>query len=310
MPAEYQPLFIIGSPRSGTTMLQVLLGEHPQVSTTVELTVFRRYVAPWLDTWDEEKRNSAEGRWHQGLPFVWERDETAAYLKGFVDGVYTKLLARKAGATHILDKHPTNALFLPLIREFLPHARFIHVIRDGRDVACSMISAAQKIGYGTHTIRDSALAWKKHVLAAREGKCYKKDYHEVRYERLINDTTAHREILEFCGLSYDENWVKTVLEENTFEKMKAARRTGDASVKSSEAHYRSGRAGGWKDSFSNLDAFEFERLAGDLLRELGYETSTGWWKRSPLAGFITPAMAAARRKFKSALPLFARKAAA
>ena len=43
-------LFIIGSPRSGTTMLQILLASHPQVASTVEQTVFNNYVAQWLET--------------------------------------------------------------------------------------------------------------------------------------------------------------------------------------------------------------------------------------------------------------------
>src|SRR4051794_12960674 len=98
MSQDFLPLFIIGSPRSGTTMLQVIIGEHPLVATTVELTLYRFYVAPLLKKWDEEKENSDTGRWHQGLPFVWKREELAAFLHEFTDRVYRKLLASKPGA--------------------------------------------------------------------------------------------------------------------------------------------------------------------------------------------------------------------
>ncbi len=282
-------------------MLQILLGEHPQVSTTVELTLFTRYAMPWLTTWDEEKRNSLEGKWHQGLPFVWEREEVAAFLKTFVDRIYSKLQEKKPGATHILDKYPGNSMVVPLIRNFLPEARFIHVIRDGRDVACSMISAAEKIGFGTRTIRDSAYAWKRHFLAAQEARSYGRDYLEVRYEDLIgNGMETYRQVLNFCGLSYDEKWVASVIENNSFEKMKAARRVADSSVKAREGHYRSGRAGGWKETLSIDDRFEFERAAGDLLRELGYETSSEWWQESAVANLMTRVRSEIRRRVRNA----------
>ncbi len=280
-------------------MLQVLLGEHPQVSTTVEITLFTRYVSPWLKTWDEEKRNSVEGRWNQGLPFVWEREEVASFLKDFIQRVYAKLQARKPGATHVLDKNPTNAMQTSVIRDFQPNARFVHVIRDGRDVACSMVSAAQKIGFGTSTIRESAVAWKRHVLAAREAARYGSDYMEVRYEALVRDgVSAYQGVLEFCGLKYEKEWIASVIENNTFGKMKAARRTGDPTIQSNEAHYRSGTAGTWKEVLSVDEGLDFERLAGDLLRELGYETSTAWWETSPSAAWLARLRAEARRRLR------------
>ena len=50
-------IFIVGSPRSGTTMLQILLASHPQVASTVEQTLYQHYVKQWLDTWESEVRN-------------------------------------------------------------------------------------------------------------------------------------------------------------------------------------------------------------------------------------------------------------
>jgi Sulfotransferase family len=277
-------------------MLQVILGEHPQVATTVELTVFRRYAAPWIETWEEEKSNSEEGRWDQGLPFVWDRPKLIGFLQQFVDGVYEQLLASKLGATHVLDKHPGNALYTKLIREFLPEARFIHVIRDGRDVACSMMSAAKKIGFGTKEVGDSAEVWKRQVFGAREAAQVPERYLEVRYEDLLSQgVPAYRRVLDFCELKCEPGWIEAILEANTFEKMKEARRTGDPGVQAKQAHYRKGRAGSWLEDLSSAEAFEFEQHAGDLLRELGYETSLNWWQRSPLDPIIVPAVSRLKR---------------
>jgi hypothetical protein len=289
MLTQFQPLFIIGSPRSGTTMLQVLLGEHPQVATTVELTVIRRYAAPWLETWSDEKKSSVEGRWDQGLPFVWDRSELVSFLREFMGRVYGQLLASKPGASHILDKHPGNAMYTSLINELLPDARFIHVIRDGRDVACSMVSAAQKMGFGTKTIAASAQAWKRHVIAARDAVGFEGRYLEIRYEDLLSDgSAAYRRVLDFCKLRYEPEWIEATLGANTFDKMKQARRSGDPAIPLNEAHYRKGRAGAWADELSGVDRFDFENHAGNLLRELGYESDGNWWRRSALDSIIAP----------------------
>ena len=276
-------------------MLQVLLGEHPQVATTVEMTLYRFYAAPWLEAWDMEKRNSTEGRWHQGLPFVWERDRLKAFLQDFTAQVYRQLLDGKPGATHVLDKHPPNAMHVGLIRDFWPNARFIHMIRDGRDVVCSMISAARKMGYGTTTIASSARSWRDYVAAARKAAEFGDDYLEVRYEDLLRDgASAYTKVLDFCRLPYATEWLESTLAANTFEKMKSSRRTGNPEVQSRSEHYRKGRAGTWKEEHSTLDAFEVDREAGDLLRQLGYADDRNWWKATPLDSALYPALSTLR----------------
>jgi hypothetical protein len=252
-----------------------------------------------LKKWDEEKENSDKGRWHQGLPFVWKREELAAFLHEFTDRVYRKLLASKPGATHVLDKHPPNAMHVELIRSQWPNARFLHVIRDGRDVACSMISAAKRIGFGARTVPAAAAAWRDYIAAARKAAIYGSDYLEVCYEDLLKDgQSAYGRVLDFCGLPHDPGWVERTLEANTFDKMKEARRTGDPSFKSSEAHYRKGQAGGWREELSAKERFEFDRRAGDLLRELGYETTADWWKKGAIDGTLFPLLAAIRDRLR------------
>ncbi len=290
-------VFIIGAPRSGTTMLQVLLGEHPQVATTVELTLFRRYLAPWLETYEDEQRNSREKGWHQGLPFVWEEPELIEFLREFIERVYAKVLARKSAATHLLDKHPGNSSFTAHIRRIVPSARFIHVIRDGRDVACSMIAAARTRGFGAGTAAGAAVDWKKNVLAAREAAVNGETYLEFRYEEFLRDpAVGYARVLDFCGLPYEQRWLEETVTANSFDKMKAARRTGDPGVPSSETHYRRGGSGNWREEFTPLDRFQFQRVAGALLRELGYETNPDWWKGRAWDGWLLPLRARLSRR--------------
>jgi hypothetical protein len=277
-------------------MLQVLLSEHPRVATTVELTLFTRYVPAWLQTFEEEEVNHRQKGWAQGLPFCWRRDDLIGFLKDFIMQTYGRVLAQKPGATHLLDKHPANAFQIDRIRELIPRARFIHIIRDGRDVACSMVAARRTRGFGTGTIIESAAAWKRHLEAASQAAKFGPDYFEIRYEEFLRDPLAgYTRLLDFCRLPYEQSWVEQLLAANTFEKMKAARRTGDPKVQSGETHYRRGKAGSWREEMSSYDAYQFNRIAGHLLRELNYESSADWWTRSPIGDLLVRARATARR---------------
>jgi hypothetical protein len=132
-----------------------------------------------------------------------------------------------------------------------------------------------------------------YVNAARRAAAFGEDSLEVRYEELLSDgIDAYAKVLNFCRLPHTAEWVKSTLEANTFDKMKQARRTGDPSLQSNEAHYRKGKAGSWQNELSPRQRFEFERRAGELLRELKYESATDWWKTSALNGTVFPILAA------------------
>ena len=292
-------LFIIGAPRSGTTMLQILLGQHPQVATTVELTLFSRYLGPWLKTWDEEVENLREKKWQQGLPFVFDETEFLDLARSLLEQTYAKVLAPKPAATHLLDKHPGYSLHVAAIRRLLPRARFIHVLRDGRDVALSMVSAREKMGFGAATLPEAAVAWKRFVQAAREAAGDVATYLEVRYEDLLaRGVEACAEVLAFCGLPAERAWIEETLAANTFEKMRDRGAAADPRAKLDAGHYRKGETGGWRTEMRVRDRFEFDRLAGDLLGELGY-AQPGWWADSAAERVLQPLRHGLRRRGRS-----------
>ena len=175
-------IFIVGSPRSGTTMLQILLASHPQAASTVEQTLYQHYLAPWLDAWAGEVRNISARGWKLGLPMLMREEEFHGVLRDFLGRAYAKVLALKPAATHIIDKHPGYSAQVRTIRRFLPRARFIHIVRDGRDVAASSVAVHAKMGFGPGTVRGAAAKWKRFLLAAREAAEFAPDYLEIRYE--------------------------------------------------------------------------------------------------------------------------------
>jgi hypothetical protein len=285
---DQQFLFIIGSPRSGTSWLQLMLGSHPDVCTTVELRIFSDYTSPLIRAWSEESGNITSGRWHQGLPVLWSEEEFHLFLRAFLEKVYARVWAAKPQATHILDKYPSYARYVTEINQLCPNARFIHVLRDGRDVAVSMLAARKQIGFGQSSIAAAAREWKESVLKAREAARLTNRYLEVRYEEMLADTASSlRRVFDFCGLLAGAELIAQIEEQCRFETAKASRATPVPGIKEPEGHYRRGKVGSWRDEMSPLSGYVFDRAAGDLLRELGY-AQRKWWARSPLQSFMVP----------------------
>jgi hypothetical protein len=112
-------VFIIGSPRSGTTVLGEILDKHKNISQWYE---------PYF-VWDRHFRNSPND----------ERTAEDATSK-VQNQIYADFInyKRKINSKIVVDKSPRNSLKIPFILEIFPKARFIHIVRDGRDVTLSI----------------------------------------------------------------------------------------------------------------------------------------------------------------------------
>ena len=168
-----------------------MLGAHPSVCTFAELKLYDSYIAPWIKAWEGQISLQKYDDF-SGLPTVWSEEELYDFLREFLTRVYERVLATKPEATILLDKHPGYSDHVEYINRLIPNARFIHVIRDGRDVVASLLAASQGWGklWAPKDVESAASIWKKHVLAAREAHKYDGRYLEVRYEELL--TALHR----------------------------------------------------------------------------------------------------------------------
>lgn len=268
-------VFIIGAPRSGTTWLSRMLGEHPGIAALPdELTLFSRYLAPAHESFQREKRHIDRGDWRQGLPLLYTEQEFDEGLKAIIRSVYQRVVSRKPEAALILDKHPAYTHHLPLMEHLIPGARYIHVLRDGRDTAISMLSARRRMGFGARTMEDAAKEWALSVQRARaHGRAVGADrYMELRYEQLLGDTSSGlATILRFCGLPEDPRWCESVAEQFRFDRRQVS--GGDAALNA----LREQPGAIWRSRMSIRQRFVFDRVAGAWLVHAGY-AAAGWWK--------------------------------
>jgi hypothetical protein len=282
-------VFIVGCPRSGTTLLQRLLDSHPLLAITPE--------THWIPRWYENrgaKEITPEGLVTRKLvrkllafpkfrelginqaevePLIEPRG-TVPYSR-FISALFD-LYGQKRGKLLVGDKTPGYARNLATLHALWPAAKLVHLIRDGRDVCLSLLSWQRarnwKAGQGLARFRAwaespvcaAALWWDWHVRLARDASLSIGPgvYTEVRYEALVADPqTECRKLCAFLRIPYDG-------EMNRLCESRA--KEGNAG---DEKHTWRPITPGLRDWQSHMPAKDvelFEAAASDLLDELGY----------------------------------------
>jgi hypothetical protein len=292
--ADIPAVYVIGAPRSGTTWLQLMLGSHPQVATPVELAFFSDYAAPWYEKWERQCAGGSgeikPAYW--GLPAALTEAELEEVIGLVVERIYHAVLGSKPGATLVVEKDPQYCGCVDVILRTVPHARFVHVLRDGRDVACSMMRVAQSWGsvWAPERPRAAGELWRDCVRAAQAAQAAPGGYLEVRYEDLLADGGPGllREALAFCGVDDDPDLAARLYERYRYpthrkEEVLSGGLTwgGEAARVAADVGFPDdfigpGTAGRWKTELGPEDRQAFDSVAGDLLVELGYEPDTSW----------------------------------
>jgi len=282
--------FIGGATRSGTTLLRLMLDAHPEVAIPSEThfvaEIISRCVAGPATAGELAAIATGHRRWGD---FGLEPEEYAERVRALEPltaaeaiRAFYRLYARKQGKPRWGDKTPGYIRKTVPIQRVLPEARFIHMIRDGRDVALSVLP----LGFGPSTVTEAAELWVRRVSMGRRQAPAANHYTEVSYEELITDTEASlRRVCEFIELDYDPAMLAyhERASERLAEKARDLPKEGgrmqpaEARIAShalaSEAP-RADRVGRWRREMDPADVAAYERIAGDLLAELGYELAT------------------------------------
>ena len=159
----------------------------------------------------------------------------------------------------------------------MPDAKFVHVIRDGRDVAVSVAAARStwsRFGQtsGSGTVEEIAGLWSDAMLARDHSQTLLGErLLEVRYEEVRADPAgACRQLFAHCGMPQDEGLVAEAV---------GATELGRYGEPGEDRAVRTGLVGQWRDRFGVRDARTFERRAGEALRATGYESDPRWWRQ-------------------------------
>ncbi len=276
-------VFVVGCPRSGTTLLQRLLDAHPELAVINETLWITReaerrkvvtregFVTPELvSRLFEYRRFRRLDIPREEVERLLDSDAPVSYPR-FVSGIFDTY-GEQRGKRLVGDKSPGYVREMATLHALWPEAKFIHLIRDGRDVWLSVAGwkkADRSVGqFATWTedpVATTALWWERSVRLGREAGASVSAtlYHEVRYEDLVADPGREcRAVCDFLGLSYDE----------------AMLRFYEGRTRDLEPGLPSKRAWlpptpglrDWKEQMAPDDVERFEAVAGDLLDELGY----------------------------------------
>jgi glycosyltransferase involved in cell wall biosynthesis len=259
-------IFICGAQRSGNTLMRAMLDSHPRICSGQELKVlphiahlYQQITGPY-DFVLENYGNSLSDV--QGL------------FRQLIDGL-TEKFRRAEGKQRWAEKTPQNVQYMVTLGEIFPEAQFIHMLRDGRDVACSLVTmnwSRPETGLRlefTRTMSNAATHWRDTVITARrqsEHPSLAGRVLEVRYEALVTETDAimHR-VLGFLG----EEWNDAVLSHHTRDRShdREQRNPGMEGILRPVDESAVGR---WQRDMTEHDKAAFKAQAGQLLTELGY----------------------------------------
>jgi hypothetical protein len=274
--------FLVGCGRSGTTLLRAMFDAHADVCVPDEVAFVVRYARPhramqygWPRRFDAGRcvelivGDSSFRRW----PITAEDARAAVHETvptSFADTIRTlyALVAAHRGKPRYADKTPMHVLHLPRLARLFPEARFVHVIRDGRDVARSY----QSVEWGPSTAEEAALRWRRSVAHGRRSgaRLGAGRYREIRYEQLVTEPEpVLRELCRFFELDWDD---RVLHHHEQAERVVAATRFPGA-------HRRvllppTPGLRDWRREMPAADVAGFEAIAGRLLDELGYGCST------------------------------------
>jgi Sulfotransferase family len=266
------PLIVLGVRRSGTTLLRVMLDRSPQLAVPDESyflpqLAHRHGDRPNLDEFQDDLRRLPTLReWELSPEDVRARLRPGMTLGQAVGAVYETYAAQR-GKTRWGDKTPMYMQYLPLLERLFPDARYVHLIRDGRDAALSFLQMPEGVVTKTWAHpRDAAgfaCQWRTEVAAARAlgRRVGPERYLELRYEELVED--PDRELRRTCTFA-----------ELPFEReMLAYAGNVDVSHKPHQQSLKRPPTPGlrdWRNAMSPDDAAAFQEIAADLLANLGY----------------------------------------
>lgn len=269
-------VFIVGCPRSGTTLLRQLLASHPKVHSGVESRLFAGYIGSQLRSAKRDFRRdpgSPNDKPPTGLSNYLSETEFRVILRDYMLKLIEPMVGNLAPDEIFVEKTPEHSLFIHEIIEMLPQCRIVHILRDGRDVVSSLLAASRSWGsrWAPKSSRGAARFWVNHVETVRRlsEDIPSVQFYELRYEDLTRQTEqVLRDISKFLRIDWDDGVLA-----NAVEKSKAQARNASGKP---DRFIRKGKPGSWKKDLSFSDKLLVWLVARKTMRKAGYEWKYPW----------------------------------
>jgi Sulfotransferase family len=287
------PIFILGNPRSGTTLLRLMLNAHPEICIPPECG----FIEWWYDkycNWKTDFNNNDEKlksfivdvlsskkmeTWNLNETIVKEiikKENPSNYAELCACVYFTFSLHQNKKIKYWGDKNNYYIHKLPLMKKLYPSAKFIFIIRDGRDVAVSYRNVEQietaseykpKLPQQIEAISKEWVQNNEQVLSFLKDSS--SDHIMLRYEDLVRQTKKQLcKICEFVGIEFNHSMLNYYRKNNQQGDEPLA--TLDWKKKTLEAPDES-RVGQFHSKLSQKETIYFENTAGDLLKTFGYK---------------------------------------
>ncbi len=263
------PIVIGGCGRSGTTLLRVMLDSHHRICCGPESSLFRRRA---LDP------DALAERFGIGCDEVRAAYDAAGSRPAFIEA-FAAICLRMSGKARWAEKTPRNISRVAEIFASFPDARFVHVLRDGRDVACSLrthprhrLVDGRLVPLKTRKpIAGCARRWRDDIESSRR-HWQDPRFHTLRYEDLVRDPrTVLSALMAFVGEPWDEAMLAHAGRTTPYRDV-----TRFAQNPEALASVSTSSLGRWRRDLDESDRQTFKRIAGPLLRELGYARDDDW----------------------------------
>lgn len=268
---------IVGCERSGTTMLRAMIDSHPLVAVPPE----SHFLAD-LANCVREHGQDLDHEWFMATLVQHERfqkwelpaSRVRASLRQVSPSTVAEAVhllyreyARSRGKQRYGDKTPRYVREIGTLAEMLPDSVFIHLIRDGRDVALSYLD----VGFGPGSVAEAARVWREDVLTGRRAgqQLRKGRYVEVRYEELVN--SPQRELARICdaiGICFDPAMLRYSERAEEIVRRTFAPRAHANLLRPPTAGLRD-----WRREMPASQLKHFQEIAGEALQAFGYATS-------------------------------------
>ncbi len=267
--ASFAPIVLGGCGRSGTTLLRMMLDSHRRICCGPESSLFRRRAID--PDWLADRFGLDRGE-------VRAIRDAARSRPDFIEG-FAGLCMRKAGKARWAEKTPRNISRIGEVFRSFPSARFVHMLRDGRDVACSLrthprhkVVDGKLVPTGTwKPIAGCARRWVRDLEGSRRWWGDAR-FHTLRYEDLALDPRPVLErLMAFIGEDWDEGMLAHAAADSPFRDATRFAQSPEALGAVSTASI-----GRWQRDLDSRDRHIFKRIAGPLLIELGYAKGDDW----------------------------------